>query len=294
VARFEIAGPRTVRDTDGREYDVLQAIAALPWVRQLCPLMSHEYAAMYKSDRTAFDVAATMVSSRNPGTYLAYFRGYRTPNRYWTHPTASATGALASSTAANPTASSRYAARTRERPPSRIGTAHAGRQRHRPLPGGREGTLVADAGGPCGWFQSVQVMPAPPQEPRRGDAVSGSPLGRSADVLGFGQTRCEDPHELRGRRSPPPWTGHSPGGASRLSATGRVGARLPSPSRRREPRRPPRPHALSRFRPGGGLVDASCAADQLDGRRRLCEAHGDRKVVGGGAIPVRPPTDAIG
>jgi len=86
VARFEIADPRTVCDTDGREYDVLEAIAALPWVRQLCPLMPHEYAAMYKSDRTAFDVAATMVSSRNPDSYLAYFRGYPTPNRYWEAP----------------------------------------------------------------------------------------------------------------------------------------------------------------------------------------------------------------
>ncbi len=36
------------------------------------------------------------------------------------------------------------------------------------------------------------------------------------------------------------------------------------------------------------MAGASCAADQLDGLRRLGEAHGDRKVVGGGAIPLAP------
>ena len=36
------------------------------------------------------------------------------------------------------------------------------------------------------------------------------------------------------------------------------------------------------------MTDASCAADQLEGRRRLDEAHRDRKVVGGGAIPLAP------
>ena len=36
------------------------------------------------------------------------------------------------------------------------------------------------------------------------------------------------------------------------------------------------------------MADESCAADQLDGFRRLGETHGDRKVVGGGAIPLAP------
>jgi hypothetical protein len=86
VARFQIVDHQTVRDADGREYDVLEAIKQLPWVSQLCPQMPHDYASPHKSDRTFFDVLDTMVSSRNADTYLAYFRGYPTPNRYWEGP----------------------------------------------------------------------------------------------------------------------------------------------------------------------------------------------------------------
>jgi hypothetical protein len=42
AADFQIVDSRTVRGEDGRECDVLDAIAALPWVRQLCPVMPHE------------------------------------------------------------------------------------------------------------------------------------------------------------------------------------------------------------------------------------------------------------
>jgi hypothetical protein len=86
MARFEIIDSRTVRDADGREHDVLAAVAVLPWVRQLCPSMPHEYAVMYKSEPVAFGVVETMTSSRNPDSYLAYFRGYERPNRYWDAP----------------------------------------------------------------------------------------------------------------------------------------------------------------------------------------------------------------
>ncbi len=44
LPEFEIVGPTTVRDVEGREHDVLEAVAALPWVSQLCPLMPHDYA----------------------------------------------------------------------------------------------------------------------------------------------------------------------------------------------------------------------------------------------------------
>lgn len=73
------------------------------------------------------------------------------------------------------------------------------------------------------------------------DLAEQTAIVRLARVLGFRQTRGQDPHQLRRRRRPPPWTAHSPGGASPSSATGRGGGRRPSPTRRRGPRRPRRP-----------------------------------------------------
>ena len=140
------------------------------------------------------------------------------------------------------------------------------------------------------WWRSL-LRQREKQDPRSPATSSSSSLFvRWGHAPGFGQTRGQDPHELRRRRRPQPWTARSPGGASRSSATGRVGGLQPSPTRRRGPRQPPRPQGLSRVRRGGGTADASCAAGQLERRRRLCEAHGDRKVVGGGAIPLEPPT----
>lgn len=86
AADFQIVDSRTVRGEDGREYDVLDAIAALPWVRQLCPVMPHEYAVVFKSPGWAWNVLNAMVKSSNPETYRAYFRGYSKPNRYWEAP----------------------------------------------------------------------------------------------------------------------------------------------------------------------------------------------------------------
>ena len=34
--KFEIIDSRTVRDQEGQDHDVLESIAALPWVSQLC------------------------------------------------------------------------------------------------------------------------------------------------------------------------------------------------------------------------------------------------------------------
>ncbi len=88
---YEIVGPRTVRDQAGVEYDVLEAIAALAWVKQLCPLMPHEYAVSPRllgrgPTDSAWDVVATMVGPSNPASYRAYFRAYATANRYWEAP----------------------------------------------------------------------------------------------------------------------------------------------------------------------------------------------------------------
>ena len=72
-----------MRDVDGREHDVLEAVAALPWVSQLCPLMPHDYAHKFKSDPQSYGVVERMLKASNPDSYRAYFRGYPTPNRYW-------------------------------------------------------------------------------------------------------------------------------------------------------------------------------------------------------------------
>jgi hypothetical protein len=84
--KLEILDSRKVRGADGREYDVLEAIAALPWVSQLCPSMPHQYAVLFTSPDWAWYVLDAMVGKHNPDSYQAYFRGYPTPNRYWVAP----------------------------------------------------------------------------------------------------------------------------------------------------------------------------------------------------------------
>ena len=87
AARFEVVDSRTVRGEDGREYDVIEAINALPWIRQLCPSMPHEYTVRREgSPLGPFDIVDAILRSGNPDTYRAYFRGYQRPNRYWEAP----------------------------------------------------------------------------------------------------------------------------------------------------------------------------------------------------------------
>ncbi len=86
LTTLEIIDSRTVRDEDGRDHDVLASMNALPWVRQLCPQMPHEYAHKRESDQLAYAVVERMLKASNPDSYRAYFRGYPTPNRYWEAP----------------------------------------------------------------------------------------------------------------------------------------------------------------------------------------------------------------
>ncbi len=86
MAGFEIVDDHTVAGADGRTHDVLEAIEGLPWVDQLCPLMPHQYAHQSKADPLAYGVVEHMLKAANPDTYRAYFRGYRSPNRYWDAP----------------------------------------------------------------------------------------------------------------------------------------------------------------------------------------------------------------
>ena len=84
--RFEYVDPRTVRGEDGHDYDVAEAIDALPWVSQTCPSMPHQYAVLFKSPDWAWFVLDAMVRAGNPASYRAYFRGYQSANRYWEAP----------------------------------------------------------------------------------------------------------------------------------------------------------------------------------------------------------------
>lgn len=83
---FVIVDPRTVRAPDGRTYDVLEAIQALPWTAQLCPLMRHEYTIWKKGPEWAWNVLSSMLLGSNPASFRAYFRGYQQANRYWDAP----------------------------------------------------------------------------------------------------------------------------------------------------------------------------------------------------------------
>lgn len=82
---FEVLDARTVRREDGATFDVLDAIDALPWVHQLCPLMPHEYAVLFKSPELSWHAVEAMVRW-SPDSYRAFFRGYQSPNRYWEAP----------------------------------------------------------------------------------------------------------------------------------------------------------------------------------------------------------------
>ncbi len=86
MSRFEIIDERTVVDVDGVRHDVFESVERLPWVDQLCPLMPHQYAHLNRSDPLAYRVVEHMLKAANPDTYRAYFRGYRSPNRYWDAP----------------------------------------------------------------------------------------------------------------------------------------------------------------------------------------------------------------
>ena len=85
VGPFIYVDERTLRDADGATHDVLAAIEQLPWVRQWCPFMPHEYAILGKSPEQAWYVLEAMIRLC-PVSYRAFFRGYQRTNRYWDAP----------------------------------------------------------------------------------------------------------------------------------------------------------------------------------------------------------------
>jgi hypothetical protein len=85
VRRFEYVDERTLRGADSGLHDVLDAVAELPWVRQWCPFMPHEYAILGKSPEQSWYVVEAMIRL-SPSAYRAFFRGYQSANRYWEAP----------------------------------------------------------------------------------------------------------------------------------------------------------------------------------------------------------------
>jgi hypothetical protein len=85
VAAFEYVDERTLSDAGGTHFDVLDAVQQLPWVRQLCPFMPHEYAILRRSPEQAWYIVEAMIRL-SPKGYRAFFRGYQSANRYWDAP----------------------------------------------------------------------------------------------------------------------------------------------------------------------------------------------------------------
>jgi hypothetical protein len=82
---YEYVDEQTVRSSDGQEHVISLAVRELPWVRQLCPFMPHEYVHVKNAPKVAWQALDAMIA-RSPKTYKAFFRGYPTPNRYWDGP----------------------------------------------------------------------------------------------------------------------------------------------------------------------------------------------------------------
>lgn len=88
---FPAAPVQLALDEDGRViniatediYDVDEAIDAIPWVSQTCPLMPHEYATQRACPDLSWPVL--MAWLKGPESYAAFFRGYQRPNRYRDH-----------------------------------------------------------------------------------------------------------------------------------------------------------------------------------------------------------------
>ena len=76
VREFTYVDEQTLSGPEGETYSVLEAVDQLPWVRQWCPFMPHEYAILGKSPEQAWYVLEAMIRL-SPRRYKAFFRGYQ-------------------------------------------------------------------------------------------------------------------------------------------------------------------------------------------------------------------------
>jgi hypothetical protein len=79
--RFHVDEEDRVVDDSGRVYDLGEAILATNWVTATRYPPPHQYAVLGRTPIEPWDVIATAIRGRSD-SYLAYFRGYRRPNRY--------------------------------------------------------------------------------------------------------------------------------------------------------------------------------------------------------------------
>ena len=128
-------GRRVVNVDSGDVYDVAAAAARIPWVKfrgeTVPPTMpAHWYVVLGRCADVDWNVLAFAIA-KHPESYLAYFRGYRTPNRYLELDDAIATGERSfmehtCSIGARRTRASRRGELTREQRPRRIGKGRRG------------------------------------------------------------------------------------------------------------------------------------------------------------------------
>jgi hypothetical protein len=90
--KLELHGDKVVNSDTGEEYDVAVVAARLPWAAQKTgnsswedypPYMPpHEFVVLGKCNYADWDVLY-FACTKHPTSYLAYFRGYQSPMRYW-------------------------------------------------------------------------------------------------------------------------------------------------------------------------------------------------------------------
>ena len=77
----------SVELADGTVLSITDAIDRLPWVTAYCPTMPHQYVVSSWSDCDPVALAAILTMIRDSSRVVpAYWRGYRTPTRYWHGP----------------------------------------------------------------------------------------------------------------------------------------------------------------------------------------------------------------
>lgn len=67
---------------DGQAYDVRESIESIPWVTATQYPPPHQYVIRERCPAVAWSVLDAAIAN-HPDSYLAYFRGYQRPNRYW-------------------------------------------------------------------------------------------------------------------------------------------------------------------------------------------------------------------
>src|SRR4051794_10660406 len=79
--RLHMVDGRVV-DEIGIVYDIATAIAEIPWVTAVMYPPPHEYVVRGRCPDLAWRVVATAIAHHRE-SYLAFFRGYQRPMRYW-------------------------------------------------------------------------------------------------------------------------------------------------------------------------------------------------------------------